>query len=256
MANIINSTDVTERTLLAWGAHGLVFKGKTRSGEEVAIKVTLADALPASYANHPKAAEIDALKAECTPADAAKQRSHHTNEITLLKNLKVANKTSPYIAGYVGESNQEPKELYLKYVRGQSVKALVEQGENGIGGLTDPQRRKVIKDTARGLLFLHTLNYSVGEIVCKDVCHRDMHAGNVMVLWDNSAAQIIDFGAAMINSDDKVKKRDIQHFGEVVHVVFPGMKPDDISNLFTLCNNGADGNVQNVVDHPALAGVQ
>lgn len=76
-------------------------------------------------------------------------------------------------------------------------------GENPVDGspapitkFDDAQRRKVVKDAARGLKFLHTSNYIVDEIVCKDICHRDMHPGNVMVLWNGSAAQLIDFGTA------------------------------------------------------------
>lgn len=96
----------------------------------------------------------------------------------------------------------------MAYVEGKTLNELITQQQH-----YQPRRgvlyeeiinNKVLKD--RILVMLKQLVEALLYIHLKDICHRDIHSENVIVVGDMSSIKLIDFGLACINvqGEDKI----------------------------------------------------
>ncbi|KAK3807561.1 MAG: hypothetical protein J3Q66DRAFT_406101 [Benniella sp.] len=220
-------SSVKTRILLSHGKNGVVFQGNDAQGRAIAaIKMTIAD-VPLSYFEGDEFAAMKKLKTEQennfeAEEVATRQREHLANEAQVLRHRRDNEQVSAYIVKYLGETHGEDgllKELFIEFVPGQSIEAMVANGTLPDDTTT---KQRILRDVARAIKHMHERDL----VICKDevddktyrraiakyyrrkggIAHRDLHPGNVMITTTlGSNVKFVDFG---FTSGPAAKKRE------------------------------------------------
>ncbi|KAG0201745.1 Mitogen-activated protein kinase kinase kinase 6, partial [Mortierella sp. GBA43] len=208
-------TLVGRRTVLGHGQFGVVLKGKTGAGDNVAIKMGLADLAvnEVDYANPSHKAEIQAKQ---DPGKRGTEREQLKQEATIMKAMKAQSVSNDTIIKYLGEKQEGDQvvELYLEWVDGKSLLELKDT-------LTSDQRTSILKEVALTLKYLRD----------KGFCHMDPHGNNVMITTVGSKVKLIDFGIARQGAGPGPKMMEKQKFDALVLVVLGAGNGADIKAM-------------------------
>jgi serine/threonine protein kinase len=116
-----------------------------------------------------------------------------------------------------GEQDGNPY-LVMQYLEGSSLESLIQKGLS----LTLSERLSIIIDICKGLAYAHQ----------RDIIHRDIKPGNIMVLRDgvnDGMAVIVDFGIARIGSDTRLTRTD-QLIGSVHYMSPEQLRAEKLDN--------------------------
>ncbi|KAL6501270.1 hypothetical protein OROHE_024917 [Orobanche hederae] len=217
------TNNFSSKSFIGRGGFGLVYKGTLSDGSVVAVK---------------KVIESD-----------VQGNAEFCNEVEIISDLKHRNLV-PLRGCCVSETNGlGESERYLVYdymPNGNLDDYLFPVAKNGNLPLTWPQRKSIIMDVAKGLVYLH---YGVKPAIY----HRDIKATNIL-LDNDMRARVADFGLAKQSREGQshlttrvagthgylapeyalygqlTEKSDVYSFGVVVLEIMCGRKALDLSS--------------------------
>ncbi|KAJ9566210.1 hypothetical protein OSB04_002176 [Centaurea solstitialis] len=158
--------DFSENNKLGKGGFGLVYKGKLRNGQEIAVKRL--------------------------SRDSGQGRVEFKNEVLLLAKLQHRNLVR--LLGFSIEGSE--RLLVYEFVRNASLNKFIFDPVKR-ATLDWETRYKIIRGVAKGLLYLH-------EDSRLNIIHRDVKASNVLLDADMNA-KIADFGIARLFTPEETQ---------------------------------------------------